>query len=89
MEEGNAAMHCMLFRSKEQRVPRLQDLTMRPMLVKKTVGELEAHSNGLRFSSPNLVRDGWREKEREEAETNSIFLLLYVCFLLLLTLSNA
>ena len=66
MEEGGAATHSTLSRSKEQRVPRLQDLTMRPTLVKKTVGELEAHSNGLRFSSPNLVRDGWREKEREK-----------------------
>lgn len=40
-----------LIRSKDQRVPHLQDLTMRPTLAGKTVGALEAHSNGLRFAS--------------------------------------
>lgn len=49
-----------LIRSKDQRVPRLQDLTMRPTLAGKTVGALEAHSNGLRFNSQkNSV--SWRE----------------------------
>ena len=38
---------------KEGKVPRLSDLTMRPALGKgrKTIGQLEAHENGLRFRS--------------------------------------
>eukprot|EP00639_Heterosigma_akashiwo_P009747 CAMPEP_0194596634 /NCGR_PEP_ID=MMETSP0292-20121207/25794_1 /TAXON_ID=39354 /ORGANISM="Heterosigma akashiwo, Strain CCMP2393" /LENGTH=1079 /DNA_ID=CAMNT_0039456969 /DNA_START=80 /DNA_END=3319 /DNA_ORIENTATION=+ len=39
-----------LVRMKDQRVPRLQDLTVRPHLSgRKTTGTLEAHVNGLRF----------------------------------------
>ena len=62
MEEANRVVHTNLIRTKEQRPPRLQNLTMRPTIAEKTVGALEAHSNGLRFSSPNVVRGGWREK---------------------------
>ena len=41
-----------LERIKDQRVPRLQDLTMRPTMTgRKCVGTLEAHQNGLRFTS--------------------------------------
>jgi len=41
-----------LIRMKDQRVPRLMDLTIRPHLSgRKTTGTLEAHVNGLRFSS--------------------------------------
>jgi len=41
-----------LIRMKDQRVPRLMDLTIRPQLSgRKTTGALEAHTNGLRFSS--------------------------------------
>jgi len=41
-----------LVRIRDQRVPRLQDLTMRPtMSGKKCVGTLESHTNGLRFTS--------------------------------------
>jgi nucleosome binding factor SPN SPT16 subunit len=41
-----------LVRTKNERVPRLSDLTMRPVFAgKKTQGNLEAHSNGLRFIS--------------------------------------
>jgi len=41
-----------LIRIKDQRVPRLQDLTMRPTMTgRKCVGTLEAHQNGLRFTS--------------------------------------
>ena len=37
---------------RDQRVPRLADLTMRPQLSgKKSLGTLEAHTNGLRFTS--------------------------------------
>lgn len=39
-------------RTKNERVPRLADLTMRPVFAgRKTQGNLEAHSNGLRFVS--------------------------------------
>lgn len=51
VEEADLVLQAKLVRSKDQRVPRLQDLTMRPTLAGKTVGALEAHSNGLRFSS--------------------------------------
>ena len=41
-----------LVRIKDQRVPRLQDLTMRPTLTgRKCTGTLEAHQNGVRFTS--------------------------------------
>lgn len=41
-----------LVRTKNERVPRLADLTMRPVaLGRKTQGNLEAHTNGLRFIS--------------------------------------
>jgi nucleosome binding factor SPN SPT16 subunit len=37
---------------RDQRIPRMADLTMRPFISgKKTVGTLEAHTNGLRFTS--------------------------------------
>ncbi|CAN0025848.1 unnamed protein product, partial [Ectocarpus sp. 12 AP-2014] len=51
VEEADLVTQAKLIRSKDQRVPRLQDLTMRPTLAGKTVGSLEAHSNGLRFTS--------------------------------------
>ena len=41
-----------LIRIKDQRVPRLQDLIMRPQISgRKCIGHLEAHQNGLRFTS--------------------------------------
>ena len=41
-----------LVRTKNERVPRLSDLTMRPVFAgRKTQGNLEAHTNGLRFIS--------------------------------------
>lgn len=41
-----------LIRIKDQKVPRLQDVTMRPAISgRKTLGTLEAHQNGLRFTS--------------------------------------
>lgn len=41
-----------LVRTKNERVPRLADLTMRPVFAgRKTQGNLEAHTNGLRFTS--------------------------------------
>jgi nucleosome binding factor SPN SPT16 subunit len=41
-----------LIRIKDQRPPRLQDLTMRPTISgKKCIGTLEAHQNGIRFTS--------------------------------------
>ncbi|CAM9636027.1 unnamed protein product [Scytosiphon promiscuus] len=51
MEEADLVTQAKLIRSKDQRVPRLQDLTMRPNITGKTIGALEAHSNGLRFTS--------------------------------------
>ncbi len=37
---------------RDQRIPRMADLTMRPFVSgKKTMGTLEAHTNGLRFIS--------------------------------------
>lgn len=41
-----------LVRTKNERVPRLSDLTMRPVVAgRKTQGNLDVHSNGLRFVS--------------------------------------
>lgn len=41
-----------LVRTKNDRIPRLADLTMRPVFAgRKTQGNLEAHTNGLRFIS--------------------------------------
>eukprot|EP00752_Nemacystus_decipiens_P016325 g14600.t1 len=51
VEEADLVVQAKLIRTKDQRVPRLQDLTMRPTLSGKTIGALEAHSNGLRFTS--------------------------------------
>ena len=51
-EESNLVEQTKLKRTKEGRVPRLQDLTMRPQLSgRKTTGSLESHVNGLRFRS--------------------------------------
>lgn len=48
-----------LVRTKNERVPRLADLTMRPVFAgRKTQGNLEAHTNGLRFiSTRNEIAD--------------------------------
>lgn len=41
-----------LVRTKNERVPRLADVTMRPVIAnRKTQGNLEAHTNGIRFIS--------------------------------------
>jgi len=51
-EEANLVEQERLVRTKNERVPRLSDLTMRPVFAgRKTQGNLEAHSNGLRFIS--------------------------------------
>jgi nucleosome binding factor SPN SPT16 subunit len=51
-QEKNLVVQTKLIRIKDQRVPRLQDLTMRPQMSgRKCVGSLEAHQNGLRFIS--------------------------------------
>jgi nucleosome binding factor SPN SPT16 subunit len=51
-EEANLVEQEKLVRTKNERVPRLSDLTMRPVVAgRKTQGNLEAHSNGLRFIS--------------------------------------
>jgi nucleosome binding factor SPN SPT16 subunit len=51
-EEANLVAQDKLVRTKNERVPRLSDLTMRPVFAgRKTQGNLEAHSNGLRFIS--------------------------------------
>ena len=51
-EEANLVEQEKLVRTKNERVPRLADLTMRPVLAgRKTQGNLEAHTNGLRFIS--------------------------------------
>eukprot|EP00548_Thalassiothrix_antarctica_P007330 CAMPEP_0194136608 /NCGR_PEP_ID=MMETSP0152-20130528/6618_1 /TAXON_ID=1049557 /ORGANISM="Thalassiothrix antarctica, Strain L6-D1" /LENGTH=1170 /DNA_ID=CAMNT_0038833343 /DNA_START=378 /DNA_END=3890 /DNA_ORIENTATION=- len=51
-EEANLVQQERLVRTKNERVPRLSDLTMRPVFAgRKTQGNLEAHSNGLRFIS--------------------------------------
>jgi len=52
MEEANLVKQEKLVRTKNERVPRLSDLTMRPVFAgRKTQGNLEAHTNGLRFIS--------------------------------------
>ena len=51
-EEKDLVQQAKLIRIRDQRVPRLQDLTMRPQLSgRKCIGSLEAHQNGLRFVS--------------------------------------
>ena len=52
-EEADLVEQEKLVRTKNERVPRLADLTMRPTLSgqRKTQGNLEAHTNGLRFIS--------------------------------------
>mmetsp|Transcript_37165 Transcript_37165/g.54687 ORF Transcript_37165/g.54687 Transcript_37165/m.54687 type:complete len:1107 (+) Transcript_37165:226-3546(+) len=51
-EEANLVKQEKLIRTKNERVPRLSDLTMRPVFSgRKTQGNLESHSNGLRFIS--------------------------------------
>jgi len=51
-EEATLVKQDKLVRTKNERVPRLSDLTMRPVFAgRKTQGNLEAHSNGLRFIS--------------------------------------
>jgi nucleosome binding factor SPN SPT16 subunit len=51
-EEANLVEQEKLVRTKNERVPRLSDLTMRPVFAgRKTQGNLEAHSNGMRFIS--------------------------------------
>lgn len=52
LEEANLVEQEKLVRTKNERVPRLSDLTMRPVFAgRKTQGNLEAHTNGLRFIS--------------------------------------
>eukprot|EP00550_Attheya_septentrionalis_P006611 CAMPEP_0198290936 /NCGR_PEP_ID=MMETSP1449-20131203/8621_1 /TAXON_ID=420275 /ORGANISM="Attheya septentrionalis, Strain CCMP2084" /LENGTH=1096 /DNA_ID=CAMNT_0043989503 /DNA_START=97 /DNA_END=3387 /DNA_ORIENTATION=+ len=51
-EEANLVEQDKLVRTKNERVPRLSDLTMRPVFAgRKTQGNLESHTNGLRFIS--------------------------------------
>lgn len=51
-EEATLVKQDKLIRTKNERVPRLSDLTMRPVFAgRKTQGNLEAHQNGLRFIS--------------------------------------
>ena len=51
-QEKDLVVQTKLIRIKDQRVPRLQDITMRPQISgRKCVGVLEAHQNGLRFMS--------------------------------------
>lgn len=51
-EEADLVEQEKLVRTRNERVPRLSDLTMRPVLsARKTQGNLEAHTNGLRFTS--------------------------------------
>ncbi|KAL7575718.1 hypothetical protein ACA910_003052 [Epithemia clementina (nom. ined.)] len=58
-EEADLVEQEKLIRTRNERVPRLSDLTMRPVVsARKTQGSLEAHSNGLRFiSTRNEVVD--------------------------------
>ena len=52
LEEANLVKQDKLVRTKNERVPRLSDLTMRPVFAgRKTQGNLESHTNGLRFIS--------------------------------------
>lgn len=65
VEEADLVTQAKLIRTKDARVPRLQDLTMRPTISGKTTGSLEAHSNGLRFTSQkHAVRNPSRWKFR-------------------------
>lgn len=51
-EEANLVKQEKLVRTRDGRVPRLSDLTMRPVFSgRKTQGNLESHTNGLRFVS--------------------------------------
>ncbi len=51
-EEADLVEQEKLVRTKNERVPRLADVTMRPVFAgRKTQGNLEAHSNGMRFIS--------------------------------------
>lgn len=51
-QEKDLVVQAKLIRIKDQRVPRLQDLTMRPTISgRKSIGNLEAHQNGLRYLS--------------------------------------
>ena len=51
-QEKDLVVQQKLIRIKDQRIPRLQDLTMRPsMSGRKCVGTIEAHQNGIRFTS--------------------------------------
>eukprot|EP01041_Mallomonas_annulata_P010767 gene10767-22491_t len=51
-EERGLVIQEKLIRLKDERIPRLQDLTMRPQVTgRKTIGSLESHQNGLRFLS--------------------------------------
>lgn len=51
-EESDLVLQEALIVTKDRRVPRLSDLSARPVLAgRKTQGTLEAHSNGLRFKS--------------------------------------
>jgi len=51
-EEANLVAQDKLVKMRDQRIPRMADLTMRPFVSgKKTMGTLEAHTNGLRFIS--------------------------------------
>eukprot|EP00566_Odontella_aurita_P036470 CAMPEP_0113591852 /NCGR_PEP_ID=MMETSP0015_2-20120614/37504_1 /TAXON_ID=2838 /ORGANISM="Odontella" /LENGTH=1043 /DNA_ID=CAMNT_0000498289 /DNA_START=184 /DNA_END=3311 /DNA_ORIENTATION=- /assembly_acc=CAM_ASM_000160 len=51
-EEADLVKQEKLVRTKTERVPRLADLTMRPVFAgRKTQGNLESHTNGMRFIS--------------------------------------
>lgn len=51
-QEKDLVVQQKLIKIKDQRIPRLQDLQMRPSITgRKCTGTLEAHQNGLRFTS--------------------------------------
>lgn len=51
-QEKDLVAQMKLIKIKDQRVPRLQDVTIRPQISgRKCVGTVEAHQNGLRFTS--------------------------------------
>lgn len=51
-QEKDLVVQGKLIRIKDQRVPKLQDVTMRPTITgRKCNGTLEAHQNGIRFTS--------------------------------------
>jgi nucleosome binding factor SPN SPT16 subunit len=51
-EEADLVAQEKLVKMRDQRIPRMADLTMRPFISgKKTTGTLETHTNGLRFTS--------------------------------------